>query len=100
MFSGKMNIPEGDMKLFLTISTITLDAVTRQICEKSLNYYAQKFHDNDISQHDSKEGLSIYGRENIGRFCFASQQVKLTDVGDSKQVWTFWGSKTFSNSMA
>ena len=94
MFSGKMNIPEGNKKFFIKVGPIARYDTQRMGCKESVDHYVNEFLQKGVP-YDETWNAKFQQRSNIGQACFASHELQLTYTGDSKYVWTYRGYDQF-----
>ncbi len=96
--SGKVTLPQNQMKFFIKIGPVVQNEITRVLCSNTINYFFGEFLEKGIPYEDDpplskKFSKNIEDRESIGRHCFASNEVTVTYPGE-KHSWILRGYDT------
>jgi hypothetical protein len=91
MFSGKMKIPDEDMKFFIKIGPFVYDDIRREVCANDINYWFKEVFEKGIPYPDhAPGGKNADLRQWIGGNCFASDEITWKS-SNGKQTWNFRG---------
>jgi hypothetical protein len=91
MFSGKIKLPDEDMKFFIKVGSVVNSDTSREICENDISYWFNQVFEKRIAYPDhSPENKHADDREWIGRNCFASDEIKWQSLNGNKG-WVFRG---------
>lgn len=70
-YSGKINLPEQELKFFITVGPKIYDASDMKACENEINYWLMEFLKKGLPYEDR----SIPSRSSIHNRCFASEEI-------------------------
>ncbi|OPY98955.1 hypothetical protein A5906_30840 [Bradyrhizobium sacchari] len=93
-FAGKITLPDDDMKFFVRISRVELDASTKDICAKTAESFQKAFVDGtEIRRLSGK----LFGGETFADACLKPFKAEIPKGEASRDAWTFrgWGAYEF-----
>jgi hypothetical protein len=90
--SGQINLPENEMKFFITVAPRIPKDIDRQVCENDINYWFMEIFKKGLPYKDQAPGSKAADhRGGIGQRCFASTEITLKFLDDEKFTMIFFG---------
>jgi hypothetical protein len=86
-FAGKNTLPDEDMKFFVRISRIELDATTRSLCAKTSEAFEKAF---ETGSQIARYSSGLFGSESFEDTCLKPFKAEIPR-GASKEPWTLRG---------
>jgi hypothetical protein len=77
MHSGKINLPEKEMKFFIKVGPRKYDdPIVRKVCENDINYWFMEIFEKGLPYKDGTPyQKTVDTRDWIGKNCFASEEI-------------------------
>jgi hypothetical protein len=88
VLSGKVTIPESDMKFFIKVGPKEYNDTRREICAADIDWIKKVL---EKGMPYPKNGPGVDNREWIGLNCFTSSEITLRPLDERKPDWWFRG---------